>query len=75
LLSLEGKQNELTFQKFCAYAFQREVKPPESYYTAPKIICNVCDMDVLDRDFGLEMSCGHHAHKDCFEDCFNEGEG
>jgi hypothetical protein len=75
LLHLEGKEEAVSFGKFCALAFQKEFKNPESYFEMPRVICGSCDLDIQDKSRAVQLhGCDHHLHKTCLEDnlCFPE---
>ena len=70
LLHLENKQNgeEVCFEKFCALAFQKEFKNPESYKHQGWTECCFCKMEILDKGFGVQLkNCHHCLHKTCLE--------
>lgn len=71
LLHFEGKEEKVPFGKFCALAFMKEYKNPDSYFQMPRTICGSCDLDIQDRSMAVQLHhCDHHIHKTCLEDCF-----
>lgn len=70
LLHFEGKEEAVSFGKFCALAFMKEYKNPDSYYEMPRAICGSCDLDIQDRNRAVQLhNCNHHVHKTCLEEC------
>lgn len=73
LLSLErNHQGKVSFERFCSLAFQKEYPAPDSYSRFDHHKCNVCQIDIVPKSEGTQLShCGHVVHKLCLEDLFH----
>lgn len=71
LLKLEQASSDITPHRFLMQAFEKAHKPPDEYFSYPKVYCVFCELEILDRAGGLQLSnCAHHIHKPCLEDVF-----
>jgi hypothetical protein len=55
LLNLEQKQSMISLHRFLSMGFEKVYKPPDAYFTYPKVYCVFCEAEILDRSTGTQF--------------------
>jgi len=69
LISLENKEGDLGFDRFCGLAFQKEYKPSDDKFEQEEpCFCCKCADRITEKDDCLFLhNCDHSIHPSCLE--------